>query len=244
MSLNTERRTWIFTDGASSGNPGPGGWGAIILRPDGWVKELGGGEKLTTNNRMELTAVIEALSTLNEKEKTQVYTDSQYVIRGIKEWVGLWQKRNWSNKDGEEVANQDLWKELIELVAVRNIEWSYVPGHSGVPGNERADEIAVSFSKGQHPDLYESDLASYPVQIKDLKGNPSAQKKSSSAQKKRSKTPGIYLSWIDGTLTRHKSWSDCEKLVKGRAGAKFKKALNVKEETAILDEWKVPTNKR
>ncbi|MBI2712263.1 MAG: ribonuclease HI [Bdellovibrio sp.] len=231
-----EGRTWVFTDGACSGNPGPGGWGSIILRPDGWVKELGGGEKSTTNNRMEILAVISAVETLNENEKIQVFTDSQYVIRGITEWLQNWMAKGWVNSQGESIANQDLWSELATVIEGRNIIWTYIRGHSGVPGNERADEIAVAFSKGQSPDLYESSLDGYTVSIQSLEGNGKASKKN------KSKAPGVYLSLVNGVLQRHSSWKECEQRVRGQSGARFRKALSKTEEDQILRDWGLPSS--
>ncbi len=131
----------IYTDGACRGNPGPGGW-AALLSFAGREKELAGAEALTTNNRMELTAVIRALEALKRPVHVRVYTDSEYVRRGILEWVRTWKVRGWLTADRKPVKNQDLWERLDELAAGRSIEWHWVPGHAGVPGNERVDRLA------------------------------------------------------------------------------------------------------
>jgi ribonuclease HI len=131
----------IFTDGACRGNPGPGGWGAI-LRADGKEKELWGGEADTTNNRMELTAVIRALEALKRPSRLRVYTDSQYVQKGISEWVHSWKRRGWRTADKKPVKNVDLWTRLDELAALHDIEWHWVKGHAGHLENERADRLA------------------------------------------------------------------------------------------------------
>jgi ribonuclease HI len=131
----------IFTDGACRGNPGPGGWG-IVLRSRGREKELWGGEVATTNNRMELTAVIRALEALKRPSRVRVYTDSQYVQKGISEWVHAWKRREWRTADKKDVKNVDLWKRLDELAAAHDIEWHWVRGHAGHPENERADRLA------------------------------------------------------------------------------------------------------
>jgi ribonuclease HI len=131
----------IYTDGACRGNPGPGGW-AALLSIDGHEKELAGAEVLTTNNRMELTAVIRALEALKRPVKARVYTDSQYVRKGIMEWVSSWKARGWRTADRKPVKNQDLWERLDALAAGHEIEWHWVPGHAGVPGNERVDQLA------------------------------------------------------------------------------------------------------
>ena len=124
----------IFSDGACRGNPGPGGWGAI-LRANGREKELFGGEAATTNNRMELTAVIRALEELKRPSRVEVYTDSQYVQKGISEWVHSWKRRGWKTADKNPVKNEDLWRRLDELAARHEVEWHWVRGHSGHPEN-------------------------------------------------------------------------------------------------------------
>ncbi len=131
----------IFTDGACKGNPGPGGWGAL-LRLGAKEKELCGGEPLTTNNRMELTAVIRALEALKRRSKVKLHTDSQYVQKGISEWITGWKKRGWKTADKKPVKNVDLWLELDQLSTQHDIEWLWVKGHAGHEGNERADVLA------------------------------------------------------------------------------------------------------
>jgi ribonuclease HI len=131
----------IYTDGACRGNPGPGGW-AALLSVNGREKEIAGAEALTTNNRMELTAVIRALESLRRPVSARVFTDSQYVRRGITEWVAAWRARGWLTADRKPVKNQDLWQRLEELAGAHQIEWHWVPAHVGVPGNERVDRLA------------------------------------------------------------------------------------------------------
>lgn len=131
----------IHTDGACSGNPGPGGWGAL-LRYGQTEKELSGGEKLTTNNRMELLAAIEAIESLTKPCCIDLYTDSQYVQKGISEWLPNWIKRGWKNAKGEPVKNQDLWQRLNAATKSHAIAWHWVKGHSGHPENERVDNLA------------------------------------------------------------------------------------------------------
>jgi ribonuclease HI len=131
----------VFTDGACRGNPGPGGWG-VILRTKGKEKELWGGEAATTNNRMELTAVIRALEALTRPSRVSLYTDSQYVQKGISEWIHSWKRRGWKTADKKPVKNEDLWRRLDELAAPHEVKWHWVRGHSGHPENERADELA------------------------------------------------------------------------------------------------------
>ncbi|MBR6509388.1 MAG: ribonuclease HI [Clostridia bacterium] len=137
----------IFTDGACSGNPGPGGWGAI-LRFGKAEKELSGGEKDTTNNRMELTAVIMALSALKEPCKVILTTDSKYVADGIlKGWASSWQKNGWRKADKKPALNPDLWEKLLELCDVHEVEINWVKGHAGHPENERCDKLATDYYK-------------------------------------------------------------------------------------------------
>jgi ribonuclease HI len=138
----------IFSDGACRGNPGPGGWG-VLLRYNEKEKELWGGEAETTNNRMELTAVIRALEALKRSSRARVFTDSQYVQKGISEWVHAWKRRDWRTADKKPVKNVDLWKRLDELAALHHVEWHWVKGHAGHPENERADRLA---NKGIPPD--------------------------------------------------------------------------------------------
>ncbi len=131
----------IFTDGACRGNPGPGGWG-VLLRYGAHEKTLHGAELLTTNNRMELRAVIEALKSVKETCEINVTTDSQYVRQGMLEWLTKWKKNNWRTSNKEPVKNQDLWQELDQLVQSHQVKWHWVKGHSGHPENEMADELA------------------------------------------------------------------------------------------------------
>ncbi len=131
----------IYTDGACSGNPGPGGWGAI-LRAGLHEKELFGGERATTNNRMELLAVIEALRALKRPVKARVYTDSQYVQKGISEWIQNWKRRGWKTAAKEPVKNADLWQALDAEAARHSVDWRWVRGHNGHAENERADALA------------------------------------------------------------------------------------------------------
>jgi ribonuclease HI len=131
----------IFTDGTCRGNPGPGGWGAL-LRYAGEVKELYGGEAETTNNRMELMAAIQALESLKRKCKVQLTTDSEYVKNGITQWIQSWKKRGWKTANKKPVKNMDLWQRLDKAVSEHDVDWHWVRGHTGHPENERADELA------------------------------------------------------------------------------------------------------
>jgi ribonuclease HI len=134
-------RVTIYTDGACKGNPGRGGWGAW-LSSDGHEKELYGGERLTTNNRMELTAVIEALASLKRSCEVTIYTDSEYVRKGITDWIHGWKQRGWKTADKKPVKNAELWERLDALRNLHEVHWRWVRGHTGDPGNERADALA------------------------------------------------------------------------------------------------------
>ncbi|MGF1500110.1 MAG: ribonuclease HI [Elainellaceae cyanobacterium] len=163
MSQPTSKKIQsIYTDGACSGNPGPGGWGVVVYFQDGAVHELGGGEPATTNNRMELQAAIAALTYLNESRQAEpvtLYTDSQYVQNGITKWVKGWKTKGWKTAGGKPVQNQDLWQDLDRLAAQvsaqldRPLDWQYVKAHAGNVGNERCDAIAQAFAQGGRPSL-------------------------------------------------------------------------------------------
>jgi ribonuclease HI len=141
MSERATQTVEIWTDGACRGNPGPGGWGVLLTAP-GREKELAGAELATTNNRMELTAVIRALEALKRPAKVRLFTDSEYVRRGITEWIEAWKARGWRTADKKPVKNQDLWEELDGLARKHDIEWRWVRGHSGDAGNDRVDRLA------------------------------------------------------------------------------------------------------
>lgn len=230
----------IWSDGSSRGNPGPGGWGVVIVSPEKEVVELGGGEKHTTNNRMELMGAISALSYISKNYENlnaiEIHTDSSYVINGITKWVHSWRRNNWLTSQKEDVVNRDLWEKLFSLTAGKKIEWKYVAGHSGTPGNERCDEIATTFADGNNPSLYRGPLSDYSVPLFDLSNVSSVGKNKTNKSRSKAKAYS-YLSMIDGMIMKHNSWKDCEKRVKGKSGAKFKKVLSAKAEAEILNGW-------
>ncbi|MBO6825440.1 MAG: ribonuclease HI [Sneathiella sp.] len=139
--MSSAEKVIIYTDGACSGNPGPGGWGAL-LEYKGKLKEICGGEAETTNNRMELTAAIEALNSLKRPSQVTLNTDSKYVMDGITKWMHSWKRNNWKTAAKKPVKNQDLWIALDEAIAAHDIEWNWVKGHAGIDGNEKADSLA------------------------------------------------------------------------------------------------------
>ena len=140
----------IFTDGACRGNPGPGGW-AALLRTGDKERELSGGEKLTTNNRMELTASIRALEALTKPCRVELHTDSQYVREGITKWIHGWQRNGWRTADKKPVKNAELWQELLDAAAPHRVAWHWVKGHSGHPDNDRVDALACAEADAQRP---------------------------------------------------------------------------------------------
>lgn len=231
----------IFTDGASKVNPGPGGWGGIIVHSNK-VEEVGGRSEHTTNNQMELSAAIESLKKITNKNSNQaanikIYTDSSYLINGITKWVFGWQKKNWITTTKEKVLNKELWQELIEVAKGKKIEWLYVGGHRGISGNERCDEIATAFADDIKPKLYKGDKDNYSLDILNLNLDETKSKKRNK-DKTRSKAKAYsYLSLVKGKIMKHSTWADCERRVKGESGAKFKKALSANEEIEIAKSW-------
>lgn len=242
MTKETERLSipiLIFSDGACSGNPGPGGWAVIIALAEGEVLELGGYDPETTNNRMEMLAAIRALESIKgHPGRVAFYTDSTYVIRGITRWIWGWMRNGWRNAEGNAVLNKDLWEVLSRLAGDRKgsdkIDWHYSRGHSGTPGNERCDEIAVEYSQGRRPRLYKGPLLKYSVAIYDLPEDSSLPEMRPKQEKKAAYS---YLSLLGGIVYRHRDWISCERRVKGQSGAKFKKAMGPADEGKILREW-------
>lgn len=239
----------IFTDGSSRGNPGVSGWGAILVFPQkNFVKEIGGREEHSTNNRMEMTAVLEALVFVSKKfgddEDIVIYLDSGYVLKGITKWVKNWIANNWVNSQKQEVLNKDLWKKLFDAVEIKKekIEWKLIPGHSGIIGNERCDEIATSFADKKKIELYEGEFLKYKFDVLNVTRGLSKNlviKKEKINTKKRSKMSAYsYLSLVDGIIKKHNSWKECEERVKGVSNTKFKKSLSLDEEEKIISEWK------
>lgn len=233
----------VFADGAAKGNPGPGGWGAVTVTPNGEVTELGGGSAHTTNNRMELAGVIEALGHLRERPgRVALYTDSTYVIRGITQWLRGWRRRDWKTATGTPVLNRAQWEALAALVATRGragaISWHYVRGHTGVPGNERVDAIADGHATGRHVPLYHGPLLRYPIAVLDVPADTHLPEPRPGGAAKP-KAAFSYLSLVDGQLVRHATWAECERRVKGRSGARFRKAASAVDEATILLAWGV-----
>ena len=232
----------VFTDGAAKGNPGPGGWGAIVVvTHDQHVTELGGGSPHTTNNKMELSGAIAALQHVaHQPGPMAIYTDSTYLIQGITQWVWGWRRRGWKTTQGADVLNRELWEQLSALVGARTggVNWHWVRGHVGTPGNERADQISVAFALRQPADLYIGPLDGYAVPILPVPDDTTLPKRTPGSPAATARTAAYsYLSVVDGVPMRHVTWAECERRVKGRSGARFKKATSAADESAILIGW-------
>ncbi len=239
----------IFTDGSSRGNPGPGGWGAVIAMKEGarskeigeaqtQITELGGGEKMTTNNRMELTACVQGLVNTPKDSEVTVLTDSSYVINGMTKWIHGWKRNGWKTKTKDDVLNKDLWMELADEISTRQVQWKHVGGHVGILGNERCDHIATAFADGMDIKLYKGSLADYDLpDVLDVSLDASkAKAKKSSSAHSRAKAFS-YVSSVGGIIETHHTWAECEKRVKGAKGAKFKKSISVDSEQEIIAEF-------
>jgi ribonuclease HI len=154
----------IYTDGSSKGNPGPGGWGAIVAHGDE-VVEMGGRSEHTTNNKMELTACIKALESLPIGVEATVYSDATYVVKGITEWIHGWMQKGWKTAQKKQVENKELWMDLYQASVDKKIHWKQVEGHAGVPANERCDVIATTFADGETPQLYRGFKDEYTISL-------------------------------------------------------------------------------
>lgn len=231
----------VFTDGSSRGNPGNGGYGAVIvMEKKGKIVERGGRENITTNNRMEMSAAYDVLTYLKDEEcEIEIHTDSSYLINGITKWIYGWEKNNWKTSTGGDVENQDLWKLLVQVVRriKGTITWKKVKGHAGIPGNERADEIATDYADGKKVALFTGALSLYEQMINKNILSLSVDKKIKKSAKTTTKTAYSYVSMVDGVVHTHKEWSECEKMVKGKKGALYKKVFTKDEEENLIQEW-------
>ncbi len=227
----------IFTDGAAKGNPGPGGFGAVIATPD-TVLEIGAQKSHTTNNEMELKAVVEALKAVAGKAKAvEIYTDSKYVVEGAKGWVFGWAKNGWVTKAKTDVLNKDLWQELLPLLGRFEIEWHKVPGHVGIIGNERADTVASDLAEGKSVTFYNGPKSDYGLNISDVSFDEAKAKERSDARQRQALKAYSYVSRVDGVVKTHQTWKECESRVKGQPGARFKKSLDATNEREIVKEF-------
>jgi len=232
-----DKKITIFTDGAAKGNPGKGGFGVVISDRE-TVFELGGYKERTTNNEMELTAVVEALKAIvNKNQPVAIYTDSKYVVEGAKGWVFGWAKNGWKTKAESAVLNKELWQALLPLLGRVEIEWHKVPGHVGIIGNERADAIASGFAeKGDLP-LFNGPREAYKLNISDTSYDETKAQERSAARKRQAQKAYSYVSQVDGVIQTHKTWGECEARVKGQKGTKFKKSLDAHNEKEIIRDF-------
>jgi len=225
---------YIVSDGACMKNPGPGGWGLIVVTPSEHVVEFGGSEGASTNNRMELMGFYRGLQEVYRQAKTEpgnkilhAISDSKYVLDGAEKYIHSWKRNGWKTAAGGEVKNQELWEKIAKgLDLFRQIgftiEYELVKGHAGNDANERADQIAVKYSRTEAVDLYEGPLSKYPIQI----------------QTGEAFAP-VYLSYIGGVLKRHATWDECKRAVEGKPGARYKKVTNRLQEKETLAQWGV-----
>jgi ribonuclease HI len=253
----------IFTDGSSRGNPGRGGYGVVTIYPNAHgemcVDELGGREDLTTNNRMELRGVIEAIKnfvgyysdTELRDDTFNFYVDSKYVLQGATAWIHGWKRNNWITAGKEEVKNRDLWQELDMLVSKHGVrsKWNLIEGHAGVFGNERCDVIATSYADDKDAEknfkLFTGSLATYQASVEgadilNLEAvNQEAKNKLKARKKSGSSAPAFsYVSMVDGDVRTHATWAECEARVKGKSKARFKKSASKSDEDFIKSEFK------
>ena len=211
----------------------------------GKVWELGGREDNTTNNRMEMMAVREALAFIESRKiegNIEVHSDSAYLLNGITGWVFGWEKNGWKTKTGEPVLNQDLWKDIsasnFRLKAKRKVDWKKVDGHSGLRGNERVDEIATMKADGEQVLLFSGSLLNYEKLVGGNIFDVSPEKASPKKKSKSIKNAYSYISMVDGKIEVHKDWASCEKRVKGKSKTRFKKVATKEDEDSLIAEWK------
>lgn len=210
-----------YTDGACLGNPGPGGWGVRLLYPDGAVRELGGRDAATTNNRMELQATIEALQILHTSPQVAIFTDSRYVIDGLTKWLPAWRRRGWITTTNTPVKNRDLWITL-ERLSHPGVTWQHVRGHSGDPNNERVDTIARACATGACPPLFcgQAGAPEDPVVVSSALAHPAT-------------GPARYISIVRGTVALDTAWAACAARVRGVPGARYRKVRTPEELAAF-----------
>lgn len=229
----------IFTDGASKGNPGPGGWGAIVA-DQAQVKELGGSEAHTTNNRMELQAAYEALTYAATLSPTHidVYLDSAYVMNGATKWGSGWRRNGWITSTKQPVLNRDLWEPFLNLLDAIEapIKWINVGGHVGIAGNERVDEIASDSALGQSVALYSGSRDAYAIDIENVTFDEKKQKEKSDSRARAKLKAYSYISEVEGIVVVHKTWGECEARVRGKR-ARFKKSISAEEEKKIVQDF-------
>lgn len=234
----------IYTDGASRGNPGPGGWAAVIL-VSGMAMEVAGNEKRATNNQMELAGVLHVLSdeaalahppAQAGKANIIVHSDSAYVVNGLNSWVWGWEKKGWITMQKKPVENKEMWVKLLALLKKYGdrLTITKVSGHAGELYNERCDELAVAAALGKKPKLFKGSLKEYEVFLKEI---GTTTKKATPKKKKNDAPAYSYVSLVGGKVHSDKTWAACEKRVKGKKGAKYKKVFSKEEEAELVAEY-------
>jgi ribonuclease HI len=236
--MKTELR--IYTDGASRGNPGPGGWAAIILAGDA-AMEIAGNASRATNNQMELAAVEAVLSdggALSWKGDVVVLSDSMYVINGMTKWAKGWERNGWITSAKTPVENKGQWQNLLNLMKEygSRLVLEKVKGHAGDLYNERCDELAVEAALGRNPFLFSGTIKQYKAFLEE-KGYDETKKTAPTKAKKSSAAAYSYVSMVDGIVHADKTWAACEKRVKGTRGAKYKKVFSKDEETELMQDY-------
>ena len=234
----------MYTDGASRGNPGPGGWGAVIL-VDNFAMEIAGGVKKATNNQMELQAVISVLSDSGArayKGAVTVFSDSAYVVNGSNYWIYGWEKKDWITSQKTPVENKKMWQDLLALLKEygNRLTIAKIKGHGGELYNERCDELAVNAALGKKEKHFQGNQKEYDQFLIDI----GTTLKKASPKKKPSKPSGpaySYVSLVNGKVYTDKTWTECEKRVKGTKGAKFQKVFSKGEETGLIQDYTLKT---
>jgi len=242
-TTDLENSLIIFTDGSSLGNPGPGGWGGMLLYPKlDEAIELGGTKAPTTNNEMELTAILSALTyAADSTAQINLFTDSQYAINGVTKWMYGWAKNGWLTKDKEPIKNKDIWQRLFEIISKRGkdtIAWHHVRGHVGVPANERVDDIARELAEGVNVKMYRGKLSEHPTKNLLHIDLEAAAAKGKEKSKTKSGKAYSYVALVEGKIEKFSNWDDCKARVHGRS-SKYKKALSAEHEKEILTDWGV-----
>jgi ribonuclease HI len=242
----------IYTDGASRGNPGPGGWGAVILvgPPAGGIAmEIAGSAKKATNNQMELQAVLEVLSdsaTRAHNGPIAVFSDSAYVVNGLNSWIWGWEKKGWITSTKTPVENKEIWVKLLALLKElgSKLTVAKIKGHGGELYNERCDELAVSAALGKKEKHFKGSQKDYDKFLKDI-GTTKKSKSSKTKTTNRKALPSgpaySYVSMVGGKVYTDKTWAECEARVKGKKGAKYKKVFSKAEETALVQDYTLDT---
>ncbi|MCC7436648.1 ribonuclease HI [Candidatus Nomurabacteria bacterium] len=233
----------IYTDGASRGNPGPGGWGAVLMS-DTKVVELSGAQNPATNNQMELEAVIKSLSYAVSHfpgYTIELHVDSTYVLKGIESWLNSWIRNGWMTSLKKPVENKSQWQKLLRIrdELGKKLNLNKVAGHSGQIYNDRCDELAVKSALGEKVKLFKGSLKDYKNLLEE--NPPKSEIKKSSSGSKKTGPAYSYVSLVDGKVYADKTWAECERRVKGKKGAKYKKVFSKAEETSLVQDYTLNT---